>query len=155
MEVITRHNQTHDAQALSDGSGDQTEGAAGQANGSMTPPTPMDLDHQEFTTSDSASSSNSLEKAKARVGFAVQLVNRALRGGEGPVLAAILIRLLPSLIRIQVLSSALAVVFRFIFGKWRSLECSPLCRLLRVPHAAHALSTMLRTVDIRYRRILC
>lgn len=110
MDVIARHNQTHDAQALSNGSGDQPEGATGPANGNLTSPTPMDVDSQEASPSAPASSSSSLDKAKARVGFAVQLVNRALRGGEGPVLAPILIRLLPSLIRIQVLPCILACV---------------------------------------------
>ena len=63
----------------------------------------MDVDGLEGTPA-AAAVGSSLEEAKAQVGFAVQLVNRALRGGEGPVLAPVLIRLLPSLIRIQVQS---------------------------------------------------
>lgn len=96
VEIITQHNQTHDAHSLPNGFGNQ-------ANCSGDQPTSMEVDSQDDPSSAPASSTDSkLEEAKARVGFAVQLVNRALRGGEGPVLALVLIRLLPSLIRIQV-----------------------------------------------------
>ena len=96
VEIITQHNQTHDAHALPNGSGNQPNGSGDQ-------PTSMEAHSQDDPSSAPASSTASkLEEAKARVGFAVQLVNRALRGGEGPVLALVLIHLLPSLIRIQV-----------------------------------------------------
>ncbi len=61
----------------------------------------MDIDGQADPEAAPASWQRSVEEAKAHVGFAVQLVIRALRGGEGPILASALIRLLPSLIRIQ------------------------------------------------------
>ncbi len=95
---MLKHKQTLDRQMSSD---EEHHGdAAANVDGQAAPETALALRQ------------TSVEEAKAHVAFALHLVSSALHGGEGPILAPVLIRFLPFLIRVQVVVHSGRLMFQ-------------------------------------------